>query len=139
LAERARLLPIPTAYQWRWVDTRASTGSRPTFFANPPRGAVVTYWLRDAQPGPVQLTVLSAQGDTVRKIMAPGYAGLQRAVWDFTRDKPRPRAKGDPATPAELRLVEPGEYVVALRVGETTMRQRVTVRAWPVDRRGRMR
>ena len=139
LAERARLLPVPAVYQWRWVDSRPSTGSRPTYFANPTRGATIAYWLRDAQPGPVQLTVLTAQGDTVRKIQAPGYAGLQRAVWDFTRDKPRARAKGDPSTPAELRIVEPGEYVVTMKVGDVTMRQPITVRAWPESRRVRMR
>ena len=139
LAERARLLPVPPAYQWRWVDTRASTGSRPQYAANPPRGVEIRYWLREAQPGPVALTILTAQGDTVRRIQAPGYAGLQRAVWDFGRDKPRPRAKGDPTAPAELRLAEPGAYVVTLRVGDVTLRQPLTVRPWPMDRRGRLR
>jgi hypothetical protein len=139
LAERARLMPIAPAYQWRWVDTRASTGSRPSYAPNPARGVEVRYWLRDAQAGPVAMTILTAQGDTVRRIQAPGYAGLQRAVWDFTRDKPRARAKGDPASAAELRLAEPGEYVVTLRVGDVTLRQPVTVRAWPADRRARLR
>jgi hypothetical protein len=35
--------------------------------------------------------------------------------------------------------VEPGEYVVALRVGDTTLLRRVVVLPWPEDRRGRIR
>jgi photosystem II stability/assembly factor-like uncharacterized protein len=139
LARRAHLFPVPPAYQFRWLDTHASFGSKPWVAANPPRGAAISYWLREAQSGPVQLTVLSAQGDTVRKIQGPGYAGLQRATWDLLRDRPRPRALGDPTAPAELRRVEPGEYVVALRVGDTTLLRRVVVLPWPEDRRGRIR
>jgi hypothetical protein len=139
LAEPARLFPVPPAYASRLVDTRPSAGSRPFFAPNPPRGAPISYWLRDAQAGPVRLTVTDARGDTVRTIQGPGYAGLQRAQWDGMRDKPRPRAMGEPTTPFELRTAGAGAYTVTMTVGGVTMRQPVVLREWPADRRGRFR
>jgi flagellar hook assembly protein FlgD len=99
----------------------------------------VSYWLREAQGGPVRLTITDAKGDTVRTIQGPGYAGLQRAQWDGMRDRARPRALGEPTTPAELRMAEPGAYVVTMTVSGVTMRQPVVLREWPADRRGRLR
>jgi hypothetical protein len=132
-------LPRAAAYASRLVDTRPSAGSRPFFAPNPPRGAPISYWLRDAQAGPVRLTVTDARGDTVRTIQGPGYAGLQRAQWDGMRDKPRPRAMGEPTTPFELRTAGAGAYTVTMTVGGVTMRQPVVLREWPADRRGRFR
>jgi photosystem II stability/assembly factor-like uncharacterized protein len=139
LAEPARLFAVPAAYASRLVDTRPSAGSRPFFAPNPPRGAPISYWLRDAQAGPVRLTVTDARGDTVRTIQGPGYAGLQRAQWDGMRDKPRPRAMGEPTTPFELRTAGAGAYTVTMTVAGVTMRQPVVLREWPADRRGRFR
>jgi hypothetical protein len=55
------------------------------------------------------------------------------------RDRARPRALGEPTTAAELRMAEPGAYVVTMTVGGVTMRQPVVLREWPADRRGRLR
>jgi hypothetical protein len=87
----------------------------------------------------VRLVVTDAKGDTVRTIQGPGYAGMQRAQWDGMRDKPRPRALGEPTTPAELRMAAPGAYVVTMTAAGVTMRQPVVLREWPADRRGRIR
>ena len=106
---------------------------------NPARGAVITYWLRDAQTGPVDLLVTSAAGDTVRKLSGPGYAGLQHVTWDLTREKPRPRELGGPESAADLRRVLPGEYFVTMSVGGRKSRQRIVVQDWPEDRLGRVR
>jgi hypothetical protein len=62
--------------------------------------------------------------------MAPGYAGLQQVTWDLSRDKPRPREKGGPTSAAELKRVEPGEYIVRLTVGKEKLERRVKVEAW---------
>ncbi|MDQ6828984.1 MAG: hypothetical protein M3081_08975 [Gemmatimonadota bacterium] len=131
LNERAHLFAIAPALQYRYSDTYPSFGSRPWMAANPGRGAAITYWLRDAQPGTVDLYVTTVAGDTVRKITAPGYAGLQRVTWDLGRDKPRPRELGGPTDPRELKRIEPGEYVVLMNVGGKKMSQKVRVDDWP--------
>ncbi|MDB4948350.1 MAG: hypothetical protein JWM27_999 [Gemmatimonadetes bacterium] len=130
LADRARLFAVAPAFQYRYVDTYPSFGAKPNVFPNPPRGAVIQYWLKEAQPAAVDLVITDAHGQQVRKLTGAGYAGLQRVTWDLNRDRPRPRELGGPLG-GDLRRVEPGEYTVTLEVGGRKMQQKVTVRAWP--------
>ena len=139
LNERAHLFATPPALQYRYSDTYPSFGSRPWMAANPARAAVINYWLRDAQPGTVDLYVTTAAGDTVRKITGPGYAGLQSVSWDLGRDKPRPRELGGPTDVRELRRVEPGDYVVVMTVGGKRLTQPLRVNEWPPSRLGGVR
>jgi hypothetical protein len=140
LTASAYLFDVPPATQYRYSDTYPSFGSRPWISPAQPRGVEISYFLRDAQPRTLDLYVTTAAGDTVKKITAPGYAGLQRARWDLTSDKPRPREKGAPTTPAELKRVLPGEYVVTLDAGGRKLRRTIVVRDWPAeDRLGRVR
>ncbi|HET6764867.1 MAG TPA: hypothetical protein VFH27_14380, partial [Longimicrobiaceae bacterium] len=131
LSERAHLFPIAPAMQFHYVDMYPSWGSKPWVFANPPRAAVIQYWLKDAQPGTVDFTVTDARGQVVRRLTGAGYAGLQRVSWNLDRDKPRPRELGGPVNNADLRRVDPGEYTVTMEVGGRKMTQKVVVRAWP--------
>ncbi|GAC1683199.1 MAG: hypothetical protein NVS9B3_01030 [Gemmatimonadaceae bacterium] len=127
LTERAHLFPLSPALQYHYRPAHHTDGSRPFVARNPARGAVISYYLKDALTGPVDLYVTTAAGDTVRKLSGPGYAGLQQVTWDLGSDKPRPRELRGPTTPAELRRVLPGEYRVTMKVGKTTMVERVVV------------
>ena len=134
LREKAHLFEVTPALQFRYTDTYPSFGSRPFEARNPPRGATISYYLRDALSGPVDLYITSAAGDTVRKLSGPGYAGLNDVTWDLSSTKPRPRALGEPTSPAELRRVLPGEYVVTMKVAGKSMRQTIRVEERPDDR-----
>lgn len=138
LTERVHLFAIPPALQYRYVDTYPSFGSRPWIAPNPPRGATISYWLREAQPGTIDLYVTTAAGDTVRKLTGPGYAGLQSVTWDLGRDRPRPRELGGPTDARELRRVLPGDYLVKMTVGGRKVSQPVRVEEWPPGRVGRI-
>jgi len=138
LAERSHLFAVPPALQYRYADTYPSSGSRPFMSPNPARGVAITYWLRDAQPGTLDLHITTAAGDTVRKLTGPGYAGLQSVTWDLGRDKPRPRELGGPTDVKELRRVEAGEYLVTLTVGGRKQAQRIRVDEWPEGKVGRI-
>jgi photosystem II stability/assembly factor-like uncharacterized protein len=138
LAERVHLFIVPTALQYRYANTYPAAGSRPFVSANPGRGAVVSYWLRDAQPGTIDLYVTSAAGDTVRKLTGPGYAGLQSVTWDLGRDKPRPRELGGPTDPRELRRVVAGDYLVSLTIGGRKQTRKIRVEDWPAGVVGRI-
>ena len=139
LDQPAHLFAIAPALQYRYADTYPSFASRPFVAPNPPRGARIFYWLKDAQTGPVDMLITTAAGDTVKSLKVAGYAGLQSTTWDLSRDKPRPREKGGPTSTAELRRVEPGDYVVHLTVGKLKMEQPVKVQAWPADTVGWVR
>jgi photosystem II stability/assembly factor-like uncharacterized protein len=131
LAEPAHLFSVPPVTTYRYVDTYPSFGSHPFVAPNPDRGAVITYWLKDAQSAAVDLLITDARGDTIRKLSGPGYAGIQRVTWDLTRQRPRARGLGDPTSPAELRRVDPGTYTVTLDVGGRKQRQAIVVSDWP--------
>jgi photosystem II stability/assembly factor-like uncharacterized protein len=139
LAGQAHLFEVPPTLQYRYSDTYPSFGSRPFVAPNPPRGAQIAYYVKDAQSGTVDLLITSAAGDTVKKIKGPGYAGLQHVTWDLTRDKARPREKGGPTSTAELKRVLPGNYVVHLTVGRAKLSQPIVVEEWPADKLGRVR
>ena len=135
----AHLFGVPPAYQYRQRDTHPDFGSRPFVGPNPPRGAVIAYYLKNPEPDGIKLAVTTVAGDTLRRLTGPGYAGVNRVTWDLTRDKPRPRELGGPTSAADLKRVEPGEYVVRLTLAGRTLEQRIVVHDWPADRLGRIR
>jgi len=139
LAEAVHLFPVARAYQYRPRDTYPDWGSRPFVAPNPPRGAVIAYYLKEVQPDGVKLVITTAAGDTIRHLTGPGYSGLQRVTWDLTRDKPRPRELGGPTARDELRRALAGEYVVRVTLGKRRLEQRIVVQDWPPDRLGRLR
>ena len=137
--QRVHLFSIPPALQYRYSDTYPSFGSKTWMSPNPPRGAIINYWLRDAQPSTVDLYVTTVAGDTLRKITGPGYAGLQSVTWDLGRDKPRPRELGAPTDPRELRRVEPGDYLILMTLGGRKLSQQVHVDEWRETKLGGVR
>lgn len=134
LRERAHLFRVAPATQFRYADTHPSFGSRPFVARNPARGATISYYLRDALTGPVDLYVLSARGDTVRKLSGAGYAGLNQVTWDLSSTKPRGISLGESTSPADLRRVLPGDYVVTMKVNGVTLRQPIKVEERPTAR-----
>lgn len=134
LTERTHLFHVSPALQYRYSHTYPAFGSRPFTASNPARGATIAYYLRNALTGPVELYVVTARGDTVRKLTGAGYAGLNQVTWDLSSDKPRPRELRAPTTPADLRRVLPGDYFVLMTVGGRTLRQQIRVDEWVDDR-----
>ena len=139
LSDTIHLFDVAPAYQYRERDTHPGFGSFGFVASNPPRGAVITYYLKEMQPDGVKLVITIAAGDTVRTLTGSGFPGLQRVTWDLNRDKPRPRGLGDPTSPAELRRVPAGEYVVRLTLGKRKLERKITVIDLPPDRLGRIR
>ena len=111
--------------------------------ANPTDGALIRYYLREASPGAVSLSVLDSNGELVRTFGSgsdggqrgpslPTEAGLNEFVWDL-RKPGATRVPGDVTT--ELIFdsallgpaVVPGSYRVQLRVGEETYVQPLEV------------
>lgn len=136
LRERAHLFHVVPALQFRYSDTYPSFGSRPFVAHNPARGATIEYYLRDALTGPIDMYILTAKGDTVRKLSGPAYAGLNHETWDLSSTKPRARALGEPTLAAELKRVLPGDYVVTMKVSGQILRQPIRVDERPDDRVG---
>jgi photosystem II stability/assembly factor-like uncharacterized protein len=112
--------------------------------ANPPKGAIIGYYLPEKPAEPITLSISDAQGNLIRSFTSkpepkpladgekpkedkepkvPAKAGYNRFEWDM-RYAPATKIEGkDP--PAEMvvegPIVVPGSYVATLKVGDTTL------------------
>ena len=104
--------------------------------ANPAFGANFDYWLPEAVESGVNIEVRDASGAVVRTLTGPGAAGTSRVTWDL-RHEPIPHDTTRYDVPnldsgPDGPLVLPGEFTVALTVGDERRQQDLTVR--PDDR-----
>ncbi len=92
------------------------------FFAvtNPPLGAVISYWCKDAGAG-VTIKVESSAGKTVANLNGGGGAGLNRIVWNMQLSKLPDR--GEPGAI----YVQPGTYKLTLTRGDQTEMGSITI------------
>lgn len=101
-----------------WKD-ESYGGQRQFIGRNPPRGAVITYYLPEGMETTLRLVVRREDDSTVRVLSesVPQAAGFHRLVWDLREPAPVGVENGRGA------LVLPGRYRVDLEVeGETTSR-----------------
>lgn len=115
---------------------------------NPPNGAILYYWLKDGEKGPVALTIRDAKGALVRTLSSddeklpvgkrPGAKpGLNRYVWDMRHEGPTPL---DPAlSPLKQKplanepddmsgpVVVPGVYQVEFSAGSAKQTAPLTI------------
>jgi photosystem II stability/assembly factor-like uncharacterized protein len=86
---------------------------------NPPRGAIINYWLGDAAVGdPVTVDILDEGGNVIRRVAEhSGERGAQRAVWDLRFAAPPSDSSSSWRKP-QGRFVLPGTYRVRLGVGD---------------------
>ena len=122
--------PPRTAISWRLANRRWSAGQKMFTAKNPPYGAILNYYLKDAVPaespkkddkekkdaaedksksaggerkeGKVKITITDKDGKAVREIDGPGAAGVNRTTWDLRSNPP-----GEP-TPEQLEAMAAG-------------------------------
>lgn len=127
-------------------DTTAEGAAVRTYLdlgENPPAGVILGYRLTDEPKEPISLTIRSAAGEEVRtfssrkeddppkakELRIPAKAGWNRFIWDL-RYAPATKIEGsDPPAekPIDGPIVKPGDYTVALKIGETELTQPVRI------------
>ncbi len=98
-------------------------GDRSIITPNEPNGLTATYYVRDAPPESVSLTVTDASGKEVRRLTASAKQGLNHIVWDLRAGGAGRGGRGG----AEAGSAPPGEYLMTLQVGENKLMQKVRV------------
>ena len=140
-AKAAHLFPAVPAYRYSIKPTRYGEGDKLFHGANPPYGAILTYYLKEKldSAATMKLEVLDATGAVVREIKrAPRNAGMNRIAWDLSYDPPRPRREvtgpqpaddffGPPRGPQAL----PGRYTVRLTTPSERVETAIEVRLDP--------
>jgi hypothetical protein len=104
------------------------SGNRVFRGANPPDGAVLTFWLRDLPEGPVSVAVADTTGRTIRTLGAQGRPGLNRVVWDLQADDQHRFANARRAGPV---FVEPMTYTLTVSVDGHAASTTVKVGPYP--------
>lgn len=95
---------------------------------NPPRGAILDYWIgNDGAGQPTVVEILDGRGDVVRRIdESTAERGARRLVWDLRHEAPPSDSESSWRKP-EGRFVVPGEYRVRLTVGDRVHTQPLSV------------
>jgi hypothetical protein len=130
-------------------DTRQADGSVEATYlnagTNPPKGVVVTYYLKGKADGPVTLTFMDSKGEVIKKFSSEGSegfgsrvgtaAGTNQFAWNMTYPNARQLPRGDWAgvewANARPALVVPGGYKVRLRVGGQDYEQNFVIKEDP--------
>ncbi|MAG71927.1 MAG: hypothetical protein QF463_07205 [Vicinamibacterales bacterium] len=109
LRSPAHLFGVRTAIQFHLWKHESYGAQRQFVGANPPYGAIVTYYRRDADADAAPtLTVVDADGRTVRTLDGEDEPGLHRVAWDLRTSLP------DGLDTGRGPLVPPGRYAVRL-------------------------
>jgi hypothetical protein len=85
--------------------------------ANPPAGAIITYWLRDYTHEEVSLAIEDARGKPVRKLSGSSRPGLNRVVWDLQYEE-YDRFHSPDEQYGQKEFVPAGSYTVTISVGK---------------------
>jgi len=91
--------------------------------ANPPEGAILTYWVKEDTGDPVKITVEGPGEKPVANLTGTSRAGLNRITWDLMPSKDVLTEYGGEGK----RFVAPGEYKLTLKYGKAKSEQRLKV------------
>src|SRR5262249_38616504 len=82
--------------------------------ANPPEGAILTYWIKEDAGDPVKIAIEGPGGKPVANLVGSSRAGIDRVTWDLVPTKDLLNEYG-----GEGKLLVPaGEYKVTLTYGQ---------------------
>ncbi|MBC7897529.1 MAG: sialidase [Cytophagaceae bacterium] len=144
LASDAHLFQLRNAYRFRPITAPSSTYDDPTTGENPRYGASINYYLKAPVSGPVRVTIVDAQGSTVRALTGTNTAGVNRIHWDLRYEPsaevrlrtspiyaahiiPGPDGRVAPGTNRLSILAPPGTYTVKLNAAGREFSQPLVV------------
>jgi photosystem II stability/assembly factor-like uncharacterized protein len=155
--EELHVFDTRPATEWRVVNRTGFTGHKAFFGANPPNGALITYFLKSkpAEKEKVKITVTNKEGKVIRDIDGTGDIGTNRVTWDLrsrsATEAPREEGATTEASSEQggeagaggggggggfggfqgAMRVEPGEFTVKVAVGKTEQSTKVVVEEDP--------
>jgi len=145
----AHLFAPRPAYRFRQGTVPVTMSDDPSAGQNPPYGASISYYLKSAPAGDVQIKIEDSKGQLVRTLKGTTTAGLNRVPWNLEGEQTTEvRMRTSPAFAPEIKvgtdgtrsaqgaprmsiLMPPGTYTVKLSVGGTELRQPLIVKKDP--------
>ena len=114
-SQAAVLFPIRPPLRHTVRATRAGGGDSEFTAPNPPYGAILSYYLREAVAD-LRFEILDATGKVIRVISGPRDPGVHRVAWDLRAGQ---RNRGP--------QVLPGVYTLRMKAGSVASEQKVEV------------
>ncbi|MGB7296546.1 MAG: hypothetical protein WBC70_13240 [Candidatus Aminicenantales bacterium] len=132
LAADSQLFDVRPALIFNPHYHKGSTGHKLFVGSNPPRGALISYYLREDGQDEAKIVIAGPQGNTVREFKGAKEAGLHRLTWDLRYapvggEGPTEGRRFSPPAPYVL----PGEYRVTLQAGGQEATKTVKVEGDP--------
>ncbi len=113
----AHLFDIKPAFAFRLRPLR-SLGSKHYAGENPPYGAQIHYYIKEAVQEVPTLTITDVEGKKIAQVKGAQTPGLHRLTWRLSQSK---------APASDFRPVAAGEYTVTLRLGQQAWSKKVQV------------
>jgi photosystem II stability/assembly factor-like uncharacterized protein len=123
------LFEVEPRIQWIYGSWGSHAGQRQFTAPNEPQGVVVYYYLKDDVNEDVTIYITDPFGEEINSLKGSKEAGLHRVIWNM-RGRSSQQDEGQ-ARMRRLSLVEPGEYVIRLEIGDKSWRQRALIRRMP--------
>jgi photosystem II stability/assembly factor-like uncharacterized protein len=119
LTAQSHLFDIRPALIFNPYNHKGSTGHKYFSGPNPPRGALISYYLKDDGKEEAKLVIADPQGKTIRELKGSKEAGLHRLTWDlrYAQVSGEEGATGGRRFSLPAPYVLPGEYRVTLQAG----------------------
>jgi hypothetical protein len=95
--------------------------------ANPPEGAILTYWVMEDVGEPVKIAIEGPGGKPVANLTGSSRAGVNRVTWDLVPTKDLLNDYGGEGK----KIVAPGAYKVTLSYGDAKSEQPLEVDVAP--------
>jgi photosystem II stability/assembly factor-like uncharacterized protein len=130
-SQEAALFDVRPAVAWLPDRQRGqyAGGQRAFVGENPPRGAMISYFLKSAATGDVKIAIADATGRTIRTIDGTKLQGINRVTWDLAAAPPGGRGQrgGGGGRGGGGASIDAGTYIVTLSVSGQTMTKPLTV------------
>jgi hypothetical protein len=127
-SSEAHLFPIRPAAGFYQLDGFADWSGTSVFRgANPPPGALISYFVKDYTGNPVKIAISDSSGKPVANLSGSSGPGINRVAWDLKVTKDLLTDYGGEGQ----KFVKSGEYTVSLTYGKAKDSQKFKVTIAP--------
>ena len=134
LKKDVHLFKVEPKIQWAYRSGKDVPGDRQFVAPNEPNGLVINYYLKAKTEAKVNVVISDPYGKEIVTLKGKGEAGLNQAVWDMRRMLSQEEQQATRSSGFRMRrapMVESGEYVVTLEVGDQKFTQKALIRPMP--------
>lgn len=103
-------------------------GDRHLATPNEPNGIVINYYLKNKVKEKVKITVTDPYGKVLITFKGKPDAGINRVIWNMRHQPPQPETTQVPRRWMRGALVDPGEYVIILEIGDKKLSHKALIK-----------